>query len=91
MIAGLTRSVDLSADPVLAAGELTGVRVFNGYSGWGPSQLDGELAAGAWIVVDALDGDLLDAEPETLWRRVLRRQTGRLAWLAEVPDDLSAN
>ena len=34
---------------------------------------------------------LLDAEPETLWRRVLRRQTGRLAWLAEVPDDLSAN
>jgi len=91
MIAGLTRSVDLSADPALAAGELTGVRVFNGYSGWGPSQLDGELAAGAWIVVDALDGDLLDAEPETLWRRVLRRQTGRLAWLAEVPDDLSAN
>jgi hypothetical protein len=26
-----------------------------------------------------------------LWRSVLRRQPGRLAWLADVPDDLAAN
>ena len=42
-------------------------------------------------MVDAVDGDLLDDDPDTLWRRVLRRQTGRVSWLADVPDDLSAN
>ena len=91
LIAGHIRSVDLSADPVLAGADLNGVRVFSGYSGWGAGQLEGELAAGAWIVVDAVDGDLLDDDPDTLWRRVLRRQTGRVSWLAGVPDDLSAN
>jgi hypothetical protein len=29
--------------------------------------------------------------PEDLWRRVLRRQRGRVAWLANAPDDLSMN
>jgi putative transcriptional regulator len=29
--------------------------------------------------------------PDELWRDVLRRQPGRLAWLANAPDDLSMN
>lgn len=91
LIIGRVRSVDLSADPALIAPDLDGLRVFTGYSGWGPGQLDGEITAGAWIVLDAKDDDLVDPIPRTLWRRVLARQTGRLAWLAEVPDDLSAN
>ncbi len=91
LIVGRVRSVDLSSDPALLAAELRGLRVFSGYSGWGPGQLDGEIASGAWIVADANDGDLIDPTPDTLWRRVLARQTGRLAWLANVPDDLSAN
>ena len=33
---------------------------------------------------------LLD-DPDELWRTVLRRQPGRLAWLADAPDDLSSN
>jgi putative transcriptional regulator len=91
LIVGRMRSVDLSSDPTLLTAELRGLRVFSGYSGWGPGQLDGEIASGAWIVADANDNDLVDPTPDTLWRRVLARQTGRLAWLASVPDDLSAN
>jgi putative transcriptional regulator len=83
-------SIDLSSDPALVtdAGE---IRVFQGYSGWGPGQLDLEIVAGGWLVLDATDDDMFSDEPEALWRRVLSRQPGRLAWLAEAPEDLSFN
>lgn len=42
-------------------------RVFLGYAGWGPEQLEGELAGGAWAVLPA-SGDLLfDTPAEELW------------------------
>ena len=48
-------------------GETLRVRVFNGYSGWGPDQLEGELAAGAWAVVPATGDLLFDTPAEELW------------------------
>jgi putative transcriptional regulator len=50
-----------------------------------------EIDAGAWLVLDAETGDVFSSEPDELWRNVLRRQPGRLAWLANAPDDLSLN
>ena len=68
-----------------------GLRLFSGYSGWGPGQLDGELAAGVWRLADAGPDDVLCAEPEGLWRSVLRRQGGRSASLGLFPDDPRVN
>jgi len=65
--------------------------VFRGYSGWGPEQLDDELAEGTWMVLPAELSDVFSPSPAALWRAVLRRQGGRLAWVANAPDDLSAN
>ncbi len=84
-------SVDLARDPVDVADEIGRVRMFRGYAGWGAGQLDEELAAGAWMVFDANRDDVFNEAPEDLWRRVLRRQRGRVAWLANAPDDLSMN
>ena len=84
-------SADLSADPVLMQGSITELRVFRGYAGWGPGQLDGEIEAGAWMVLDTEPSDLFTDHPDELWRSVLRRQPGRLAWLASAPDDLADN
>ena len=70
---------------------ISALRVFRGYSGWGPGQLEGEIEAGAWLVLDPDPTDLFTGEPDELWRAVLRRQPGRLAWLADAPDDLAAN
>ena len=67
------------------------VRLFAGYAGWGGGQLEGEIAEGAWFVVDADPGDPLTADPETLWEDVLRRQGGRLAMFALCPADPSQN
>lgn len=84
-------SVDLARDPVDVAEGIGRVRVFRGYAGWAPGQLDVELEAGAWMVLEAQRDDVFNESPERLWRDVLRRQRGRVAWLANAPDDLSMN
>lgn len=83
--------VDLEAPPEVLAAEVGSLRVFAGYSGWGPKQLERELDEGAWYVVDSEPGDVSATEPERLWRAVLRRQRGSLALLATYPDDPSLN
>ena len=90
-ISGVIASTDLSADPAIVAAHVDGVRVFRGYAGWGGGQLELEIDEGAWIVLDALPGDVFSSRPEELWHDVLRRQPGRLSWLALAPDDLSLN
>jgi len=87
---GPLATVDLSRQPDPTAG-LDAVRVFVGYSGWGPGQLEGELDQEAWVVADARPGDLWSADPEGLWERVLRRQGGTTSWLSLHPDDPSGN
>jgi putative transcriptional regulator len=54
-------------------------------------QLEGELAEGAWFVVDAQAADPFTTDPSALWRAVLRRQRGRVAMFASCPSDPSVN
>lgn len=90
-VVGDLGSIDLANDPALLTGRIRQLRVFRGYSGWGPLQLDRELGEGAWIVLPAEHADVFAPYPADLWRAVLRRQGGRLAWVADAPDDLSSN
>ncbi len=90
-VVGGLGSVDLVLDPSEVAASVIALRVFQGYSGWGSGQLDEELAAGAWMVLNSATDDIFGPNPAGLWRDVLRRQGGRIAWLANAPDDLSAN
>ena len=90
-ISGLIASTDLSADPALVAAHVDAVRIFRGYAGWGAGQLDVEVDEGAWLVLNAEIGDVFSDRPDDLWHDVLRRQPGRLSWLALAPDDLSLN
>ncbi|EFL02221.1 YqgE/AlgH family protein [Streptomyces sp. SID4926] len=83
--------VDLETPPELLAAALGALRIFAGYAGWGPGQLEDELEAGAWYVVDAEPGDISAEHPEALWREVLRRQRGTLAMMATYPEDASLN
>jgi putative transcriptional regulator len=83
--------VDLEAPPELLAAELGSLRIFAGYSGWGPGQLERELVDGAWYVVESEPGDVSAPDPERLWRSVLRRQRNELAMVATYPDDPSLN
>jgi putative transcriptional regulator len=84
-------TVDLDADPALLAASLRRLRVFAGYAGWTSGQLEAEIAAGAWYVVDAAELDPFDATPDGLWSAVLRRQPWPLSAVAVAPIDPRLN
>ena len=72
-------------------GELSRARVYVGYAGWGPGQLDAELEEGSWIVEPALPEDVFTDDPDGLWSGVLRRKGGPFGLLAAMPPDPSRN
>ncbi len=82
---------DLDPDSEADPGVFEQLRLFGGYAGWGADQLETELGEGAWYVVDAAPGDAFADEPHTLWREVLRRQTGELQMLAFYPERIELN
>jgi putative transcriptional regulator len=84
-------TVDLARAPDDLDAAVDAVRVFVGYAGWAPGQLAGELAQGAWFVVDFTLDDAFSHDPATLWQTVLRRQRGRIRMFANCPSDTSTN
>jgi len=72
-------------------GTLSRARVFAGYAGWGPGQLESEIAEASWIVEPALPEDVFTVEPDALWSAVLRRKGGAFAVLAQMPPDPTRN
>jgi len=66
-------------------------RLYAGYSGWGPGQLDAELELDSWIVEPPLPAELFPADPETMWSDVLARKGGQYALIARMPADPSMN
>jgi putative transcriptional regulator len=77
-------------DPAALVGDVTAVRVFSGYSGWGPGQLEAELEQEAWITLPAVVDDVF-GDPDGLWSRALARKGGRYKLVASLPDDPSLN
>jgi putative transcriptional regulator len=53
------------------SGQKLRFKMFSGYSGWGPQQLEGELAEKAWAVVKANSELIFDTPIEDLWTHVL--------------------
>ena len=88
---GELATVDLERRPEELSGSVAELRVFSGYAGWGPGQLEGELDQTGWFVIDAGPDDALSRDPLRLWQAVLRRQGGDLALLATFPPDPSLN
>jgi len=48
-------------------------RLVAGYAGWGPGQLDAELAASAWLSMDVHLDIVFDTPAEQMWERAIRR------------------
>lgn len=84
-IRGAIGVIDLDADPAVVVPDLSGLRVFAGYAGWGSAQLETEIASGAWFVIDAAVDDPFYSEPAQLWHRVLHRQGGLFTTVATDP------
>lgn len=76
-------------DPDGPAPALRRMRVYAGYAGWGPGQLEGELDQEAWIVEPAQPDDpFFEGD---LWPVALQRKGGGFSLLATMPADPSLN
>jgi putative transcriptional regulator len=89
-------SLGHSLDTLLDIGESYSgtkkVKLFAGYAGWSPGQLEGEMKRKAWLTNPASFDLIFDTPPGQLWQTVLRRKGGwRNKLLAQSPDDLSWN
>ena len=50
-----------------------GLRVFSGYAGWKPGQLEAEVEKGYWLLREADAEILFNTEPGLIWRKLLER------------------
>jgi putative transcriptional regulator len=66
-------------------------RVFAGYSGWGPGQLEAEMEQNSWIVEPAREEDVFTDDPEGLWSRILERKGPAYRRLSRMPFDPQVN
>jgi putative transcriptional regulator len=89
-------NLDHSLDALIEIGESFSpdkkIRLFAGYAGWGPGQLENELKQKAWLTHPASLELVFDVPPEKLWETILRRKGGwRNQLRALMPEDLSWN
>ena len=66
-------------------------RVYAGYSGWGPGQLEQEMDVDSWIIDPAREEDVFTDAPDLLWSRVLRRKGPEFHYMSRIPFDPSMN
>lgn len=69
---GVSPTVDTMIATVRGKGPLK-MRVFFGYAGWAPGQLEREIDSGSWALIDA-DRDLVFSDdPSSVWRTAQAR------------------
>ena len=78
-----------TVDPDGPHDSLRRLRVYAGYAGWGPGQLDAEVEQRAWILQDASADDPF--HEGDIWSDTLRRKGGGYRLLATMPEDPSVN
>ncbi len=66
-------------------------RVYVGYSGWGPGQLEAEMIEDSWIVDPAQVDDVFTETPELLWSQILQRKGPEYHRMSRMPFDPTMN
>src|SRR6267154_540741 len=71
-------SLGHTLDALIEAGESFSatqrVKMFAGYAGWSPGQLEVELKRDAWLIHPASLDLVFDTNPQQLWQKVLRQK-----------------
>jgi putative transcriptional regulator len=85
-----------SLDDLVEAGESFStskkLKLFAGYAGWSPGQLEKEMKRKAWLTFPASLELVFETPPDQLWRKILKTKGGwKNKLLSQMPDDLSLN
>ena len=77
----LTQSADVLVDAAHGRGPEK-FRLFLGYAGWGPGQIEGELQDNAWLVCDANIAEIFTSQGDDLYEKCLAAMGIDLALLS---------
>ena len=84
-----------SLDSLLEIGESFSatrkVKMFAGYAGWSPGQLEDEMERDAWLIHPASLDLVFETDPTRLWETVLKDKGWKYKLLSQMPEDLSQN
>jgi putative transcriptional regulator len=67
------------------------IRLFAGYAGWSPGQLEDEMKREAWLTHPASVDLVFGADPSQLWQSILQTKGWKYKLLSQMPEDLSLN
>jgi putative transcriptional regulator len=67
------------------------IKLFAGYAGWSPGQLEDEMKRKAWLTHPGSLELVFETKPEDLWQTILNRKGWKYKLLAQMPEDLSSN
>jgi len=84
-----------SLDELMEMGESVSstrkIKMFAGYAGWSPGQLEDEMKRNAWLTHPASLELVFDNDPAQLWQKILRDKGWKYKLLSQMPEDLSLN
>jgi putative transcriptional regulator len=87
----LSHSLDELVEVSDTLGETQAVRVFAGYAGWSPGQLDDEMQRNSWLTHPASLELIFQPDPSQLWKTILAQKGWQYRLLSSSPDDLAWN
>lgn len=67
------------------------VRLFVGYSGWSPGQLNDELKQGSWLIADGSLQLLFETSPDEVWKAAIASLGSEFQHLLNMPRDPQLN
>jgi putative transcriptional regulator len=67
------------------------VKIFAGYTGWSPEQLDDEIKRDTWMTHPASVDLVFCPKPEQLWQTILREKGWKYKLISDAPEDPSWN
>jgi putative transcriptional regulator len=76
----------------LGKGTRTGkLRAYAGHAGWGPGQLDTEIARGDWLVTSADAATVFDTPSAEIWPKLMERLSGEWTRAPSAPSDVRSS
>lgn len=84
----LTSVVKAIADGIL---QQENIKIFAGYSGWAGTQLETEILAKMWTVVEVYNLDYVSSNDQGLWKNIMQNLGGEYLLWANSPEDVSMN
>jgi putative transcriptional regulator len=85
------RAFTEEADAESRQGWEKGLRIFEGYSGWSPGQLEQEIEGNTWLVIPPTRELIEMIDPFSAWQGIMRNSGPLLHLLSEAPDDPGLN